>query len=55
MPQICELWTTDRIDGFELQQLAEKHHIILSVSGDFKPEIRMGALFCTEPGAPCSN
>lgn len=46
-------WPTGDVDGFYLQDLAEKHHIILPVDGGFDPEKHDDTYaVCPEPGDP---
>ena len=46
---IMEVWPEYDVDGGYLQDMAEKHHIILKVPGGFDPEIHEVIYGCEEP------
>lgn len=47
---IMEAWPECGVDGFDVQELAERHGIIVEVPGGFDPEIHSDPLGVCEPG-----
>ncbi len=47
---VMKLWPEGGVDGFELQELAEKHKIILPVPGGFDPDKHTDDFGCAEAG-----
>lgn len=45
-------WPHGDVDGFELQDLAEKHSVILPVPGGYNPAVHGEDDYGAEPGDP---
>lgn len=50
--EIMERWPECGVDGFELQELAERHGLIESVPGGFDPAKHVDRYGDAEPGDP---
>jgi hypothetical protein len=50
--EVMDAWPEGGIDGFDLQDLAEKHGIILSVPGGFDPDKHNDDGYGLESGDP---
>ena len=50
---VMEGWPEGGIDGFDLQELAEKYNVIRAVEGGFNPKRHNDAYgVCPDPGDP---